>query len=113
MSHRRTGDDASRVAFVDCGGRVPCASSPEAAVASASISSAQTSGFDLIDAAISSMIEHGFLPSFPSEVEEEVEKLPVDLGERERVKDLRALLWSSIDNEDSKDLDQIEVAERI
>jgi len=77
------------------------------------MASSQTSGFDLIDAAVASMIEHGFLPSFPPEVEEAVEKLPTDLGERERVKDLRALLWSSIDNDESKDLDQIEVAERI
>jgi exoribonuclease R len=67
--------------------------------------------FDLRATARRAMAENGFLPDFPAEVRSEVEALQetVPTG----VRDLRSLLWSSIDNRESRDLDQIEVAERL
>ena len=61
------------------------------------------------------MRQHGFEPEFSAAVLREVglldtpasKSLPSDVG------DLRALLWSSVDNRESRDLDQIEVAERL
>ena len=53
------------------------------------------------------MIDYGLQPEFPAEAQAEVRHLsdaPVD-----GLRDLRALPWSSIDNDDSKDLDQLEV----
>jgi VacB/RNase II family 3'-5' exoribonuclease len=68
-------------------------------------------GFDLSAAARQEMLEHGFEPEFPPEVETQLAGIapkPDDGG----LKNLTALLWSSIDNDDSRDLDQIEWAER-
>ncbi|MBZ5594661.1 MAG: RNB domain-containing ribonuclease [Acidobacteriia bacterium] len=70
--------------------------------------------FDLALAARQEMIDHGFNPDFPPAVEKQVaaladDPLPALDG---NVRDLRPLLWSSIDNDTSRDLDQIEVAER-
>lgn len=60
------------------------------------------------------MRRNGFDPDFPAAVMREVESMPGSLAERPAVgtRDLRALPWSSIDNRESRDLDQIEVAER-
>jgi exoribonuclease R len=66
-------------------------------------------------AAAAAMRQHGFEPEFPPAVIREVGLLhdpsngPLSSG----VPDLRALVWSSIDNRESRDLDQIEVAERL
>ena len=70
--------------------------------------------FDLALAARREMTDHGFNPDFPPAVEKQVaalgdDPLPAPDG---NVRDLRSLLWSSIDNDTSRDLDQIEVAER-
>ena len=59
--------------------------------------------------------EAGFEPEFPAEVARELEGLKsaeARAGDDPHVKDLRALLWSSIDNKESRDLDQIEYVER-
>lgn len=53
------------------------------------------------------LAENGFEPSMPDGIEETIVRDP-DF----EVADLRDLPWSSIDNEDSRDLDQIECAER-
>lgn len=55
----------------------------------------------------------GFEPDFPAEVARELEGSQ-DAGGRAGagVKDLRGLLWSSIDNKESRDLDQVEYVER-
>ncbi|HEX3821050.1 MAG TPA: RNB domain-containing ribonuclease [Candidatus Sulfotelmatobacter sp.] len=60
------------------------------------------------------MQEHGFNPDFPSEVAAQLNVLkqdPPKVGVADGVRDLRDLLWSSIDNDTSRDLDQIEAAE--
>jgi exoribonuclease-2 len=62
------------------------------------------------------MLENGFQPDFPPEIQQQlsdIEKHPPQLQSSAQVRDLRRLLWSSIDNDTSRDLDQIEVAERL
>src|SRR5450432_2319097 len=73
------------------------------------------SGFDLFAAAHQEMIDQGFEPDFPPEASRQLDALKhaatpaIDAG----IRDLRSLLWSSIDNDTSRDLDQAEVAERV
>jgi len=58
------------------------------------------------------MIHEGFQPDFPPPVINEVSSFHAATGLDGAGLDLRALLWSSIDNPESRDLDQIEWAER-
>ena len=69
----------------------------------------------LRDAAAAAMRQHGFEPDFPPDVIREVRALgdPSRSPGAPHANDLRALPWSSIDNRESRDLDQIEVAERL
>jgi len=53
--------------------------------------------------------ENGFQSQFPAGLEATIPARAPDEGAR----DLRNLAWSSIDNEESRDLDQIEVAEKL
>src|SRR5258708_13559570 len=74
------------------------------------------SHIDLQELARQSMLEHGFEPEYPAEALEQVAELkahPPQISTGGDVRDLRDLLWSSIDNDTSRDLDQIEVAERL
>ena len=59
------------------------------------------------------MQQYGFVPAFPPSVLREVEGLDAKVFPEtlDDPRDLRSLLWSSIDNHDSQDLDQIEVCE--
>ena len=70
---------------------------------------------ELGDIAQHAMRENGFIIKNPPNVEAEV--AAVDEAETIRksnsVRDLRSLLWSSIDNDSSRDLDQIEYAEKL
>ena len=60
------------------------------------------------------MTEHGFLVDFSEAALNEVEKIAqVDWAAKSTRKDLRHLLWASIDNDDSFDLDQLTVAETL
>jgi VacB/RNase II family 3'-5' exoribonuclease len=62
------------------------------------------------------MQAQGFEPDFPPEVQEQLSDIhahPPQLVSSIQARDLRNLLWSSIDNDSSKDLDQIEVAEHL
>lgn len=57
------------------------------------------------------MLERGMLPDFSSEALAESRAMTGPAAEAGgSVKDLRDLLWSSIDNDDSRDLDQLSVA---
>jgi exoribonuclease-2 len=70
---------------------------------------------DLKARAHQAMLEAGFRPDFPADVLHEVQLLkqsaPKDNGPA--VRDLRSLLWSSIDNDSSRDLDQVEYVEKL
>lgn len=62
------------------------------------------------------MHEAGFRPEFGAGVTEQLTAIEAKFAALQPtpgVEDLRALGWSSIDNDTSKDLDQIEVAERV
>ncbi|HWW85811.1 MAG TPA: RNB domain-containing ribonuclease, partial [Vicinamibacterales bacterium] len=64
--------------------------------------------------AVTAMKERGLEPDFPPAALTEVAALqgPAQSTE-EPTKDLRSLLWCSIDNDDSRDLDQLSVAEEL
>jgi VacB/RNase II family 3'-5' exoribonuclease len=66
------------------------------------------------------MIERGLLPDFPAKVLVELGRIQAPAAmngepyrKEHRVRDLRDLLWASIDNDDSRDLDQLTVAEAL
>ena len=66
-------------------------------------------------AARQAMLDRGFRPDFEPAVEAELAALrrTPDPAPSPGVRDLRSLLWSSIDEVESRDLDQIEVAEAL
>ena len=63
------------------------------------------------------MLERGLLPDFSNEALAELERLQTHLDQPAKdspgIRDMRNLLWASIDNDDSRDLDQLTVAEAI
>jgi exoribonuclease II len=65
--------------------------------------------------AAAAMRANGFEPEFSAEIMREVGAIddPSDNPLPPGVRDLRALPWSSIDNRESRDLDQIEAAEQL
>ncbi len=71
--------------------------------------------FNLVAAAHATMIEHGFQPDFPAGTDKELAAIQAhpETPAAPGAQDLRSLLWSSIDNDTSKDLDQIEWAEQL
>ena len=67
---------------------------------------------DLQRIARHAMVERGLLPDFSAAALTEVGRVTADLGTVPAdVVDLRGMLWASIDNDDSRDLDQLTVAE--
>src|SRR5215469_110287 len=73
------------------------------------------SHLDLQATAKEVMQEHGFDPDFPAAVLTQLSSLKdqTQVSATNGIRDLRNLLWSSIDNDTSRDLDQIEVVERL
>ena len=68
---------------------------------------------DLTKIARDTMIEEGFDPDIPAAIETELKHLNEEaVIENAPTQDLRHLTWSSLDNSTSRDLDQIEYAER-
>ena len=74
--------------------------------------------FILQNIAHNAMLERGLLPDFSSEALEELRRLQSSTIADDTlangspdIRDMRNLLWSSIDNDDSRDLDQLTVAE--
>src|SRR4030066_2543453 len=58
------------------------------------------------------MLQRGLLPDFSAEALVELGRIQAPAAiNGEQVHDLRGLLWASIDNNDSRDLDQLTVAE--
>jgi VacB/RNase II family 3'-5' exoribonuclease len=66
--------------------------------------------FDLVAASRREMLDQGFAPDIPADAQRQAEGIHVQPDAS--LRDLTGLLWSSIDNDDSRDLDQIEWAER-
>jgi len=74
------------------------------------------SEFDLRGRAFRAMQEEGFVPALPAQAASElhaIEAAPERPLQTSHVRDMRGLLWSSLDNRESRDLDQVEVAERL
>lgn len=60
------------------------------------------------------MLERGLLPDFSTAALGELGRLQVPpLTDGELIRDMRTLLWASIDNDDSRDLDQLTLAEAV
>src|SRR3954451_21670664 len=70
---------------------------------------------DLRALARQAMLEAGFAPEVPPAAAAEVATLDPAriMAQATQACDLRGLLWSSIDNADSRDLDQVEFAEHL
>jgi len=56
------------------------------------------------------MLERGLLPDFSAAVRAELASITAPAKAEAALRDLRQLLWVSIDNDDSRDLDQLSVA---
>jgi exoribonuclease-2 len=69
--------------------------------------------FDFPRAAREEVVREGFEPDFPPQVLAEAKAAQAPAVATNAGRDLRDLLWSSIDNTDSRDLDQVEWAERL
>jgi VacB/RNase II family 3'-5' exoribonuclease len=79
-------------------------------------SSHNSSPTDLQAAAKEVVLGRGFQPDFGPAVQQQLAQLrqhPPEIVANGKIRDLRERLWSSIDNDTSRDLDQIEVAERL
>jgi exoribonuclease-2 len=72
------------------------------------------STLDLKTRARQAMLDAGFHPDFPADVLSEVKafRQKATIADTS-ARDLRSLLWSSIDNDTSRDLDQVEYTERL
>jgi exoribonuclease-2 len=70
--------------------------------------------FDLRAAARKALLENGFVADVPAAALAELDALGAGTShDGADARDLRSLPWSSIDNDSSRDLDQVEVAEKL
>jgi VacB/RNase II family 3'-5' exoribonuclease len=77
-------------------------------------SSARSERAHLRDLAVAAMRMRGLAPAFPPDALAQAKAMTgAPQTTEEPVRDLRSLLWCSIDNDDSRDLDQLSVAERL
>ncbi|HSX26674.1 MAG TPA: RNB domain-containing ribonuclease [Chlamydiales bacterium] len=67
---------------------------------------------DLAEIAHKAMIDRGFIPDFPKPVLDELERIQAPAKPLPKIRDMREWLWVSIDNDDSRDLDQLTFAEK-
>lgn len=65
----------------------------------------------LQDIARQAMRDRGFEPDFPPDALRQIQDVPATPPPADGVRDLRQLLWASIDNDSSRDLDQLSVAQ--
>jgi len=75
-----------------------------------------SNSLDLVAIAHQAMIDAGFVPDVPQSVSEELRLIESSTRSNSpdtEARDLRALLWSSIDNLESRDLDQVEYVESL
>src|ERR1044072_7828978 len=71
-------------------------------------------GVNLLAIAHESMIAEGFTPDVPANVEQELRTIDEKhIVSGTSARDLRNILWSSIDNVTSRDLDQVEFVEKL
>jgi VacB/RNase II family 3'-5' exoribonuclease len=68
---------------------------------------------DLEAIARRAMLDKGLLPDFAPAALKQLSAITQPAASGSGIRDLRSLLWSSIDNDDSRDLDQLEVAEAL
>ncbi|MGZ6987760.1 MAG: RNB domain-containing ribonuclease [Thermoanaerobaculia bacterium] len=69
---------------------------------------------DLAEIARRAMREKGLNPDFPADAVAQLDRIAEPAREKDpAIRDQRALLWASIDNDDSRDLDQLSVAEEL
>jgi VacB/RNase II family 3'-5' exoribonuclease len=69
--------------------------------------------FDIDAAARRVVVAAGFEVDLPQDAKQQLARIDAPAPLPPGVKDMRDLLWSSIDNTESRDLDQIEIAERM
>ncbi|HEY8708788.1 MAG TPA: RNB domain-containing ribonuclease, partial [Burkholderiaceae bacterium] len=67
---------------------------------------------DLVRIATEAMSERGLAPAFPASVQQQLSSITGPGRDADsRIRDLTALPWCSIDNDDSLDLDQLTACE--
>lgn len=74
----------------------------------------QNTSHDLRAIAHQAMIDRGLEPDFPAEALQQLKAIQGPARDSDHaIRDLRNLLWCSIDNDSSRDLDQLTVAEKL
>src|SRR5260221_315070 len=69
---------------------------------------------DLLRIATQAMLSNGLEPDFPPDALKQLDGIQQSAKETDpSIRDLTPLLWCSIDNDDSRDLDQLTVAEKL